>query len=251
MQEVVTLPPETSVAEALKLMRERNFSQIPIVENGEVLGVFSYRSFSQGLLELDKVAIKPLMLSIEEFAEKIDFAKITDELTDLLDEFDLKDAILVGTEDNLQGIITATDALHYFYKVASEYVMLREVELAIRALIKQAVNEKELEECINNSLKEHYAKHGKQVPSRLEDLTMNDYVLIINNSDTWDKFSKVFGAERTVVRAKLASLPNLRNEVFHFKRKITIEEYDKLKTARDWLLNKVIKLEAHMRRRSE
>lgn len=250
LQDLVTLPPETLVVDALKLMRERNFSQIPIVEGDEVLGVFSYRSFAEGLVALNKVKTNPLCLTIEEFPEKLSFVQITDEVIKLLDEFDLKDAVLIGSENNLQGIITATDALRYFYKVASEYIMFREVELAIRALIKASVNEEELEDCINKSLKEYYKKQGLEAPKCLEDMSMQDYITILRRSDSWTLFSDVFGIDRRVVYAKLESLPNLRNEVFHFRRKITVEEYDKLRSSRDWLLNKISKLEARMRRRT-
>jgi predicted transcriptional regulator len=46
-QVVLTVPPSCRVREAVALMREHGYSQIPVVENNEVLGVFSYRSFAQ------------------------------------------------------------------------------------------------------------------------------------------------------------------------------------------------------------
>lgn len=246
-QELVTFPPEKPVAEALALMHECNFSQVPVVEGNWILGVFSYRSFAEGVVRLTGIVRDPLVLPVEEFTEKLKFAQITDELNMLLDEFDLKDAVLVGSEDRLQGIITAIDTLRYFYKVASEYVMLREIELAIRELIRASVDEKELKGCIDKSLKKQKEESNQRVPTCLEEMTLNDYVMILRRKDTWKKFSAAFGVDRRVVYAKLEPLPELRNDVFHFRRNITIEEYDTLRRARDWLLKRINKFEARRR----
>ena len=41
-QEVVSVPPDTPVFDALALMKEHDFSQLPVLVEGEVIGVFSY-----------------------------------------------------------------------------------------------------------------------------------------------------------------------------------------------------------------
>lgn len=243
-QELITFNADKTVAEALSLMYERNLSQVPVVEGSEVLGVFSFRSFSERLSKLPENIQKPLSLPVEEFLEDLKFAGITDELTALLDEFDLKDAVLVGSENRLQGIITTIDALRYFYQVASPYVMLREIELSIRELIRLSVKKGELEKCIDLSLRKHYENSGRPVPDCLEEMTLNDYVMILRYKSTWEKFKFAFGGAANLVYAKLRPLPELRNIVFHFRREITIEEYDLLRDVRDWLLRRIRKLEA-------
>jgi len=243
-QKLVTFPPDKSVAEALEEMRAGNFSQVPVVEGNEVLGVFSYRSFAEGVIRLPSSERDPLSLPVEEFLEDLKYAQITDELTMLLDEFDLKDGVLVGSENRLQGIVTTIDTLRYFYGVASPYVLLREIELAIRELIRASVDEDELKDCINKSLKKHYEELGRLVPTSLEELSTNDYVMILRFGGTWDKFKTTFGGTNNLVYTKLKPLPELRNVVFHFKREITIEEYDSLRDVRDWLLKRIRKLEA-------
>src|ERR1700674_4457494 len=47
-QSVLTIPPQTPVRNAIELMREHGYSQIPVVDKSEVLGVFSFRSFAKG-----------------------------------------------------------------------------------------------------------------------------------------------------------------------------------------------------------
>ena len=237
--------PETPVLEALRFMQEKNFSQVPVMEGRQLLGVFSYRSFAMGVMDYNKTPnIDPLKLNVEDFLEKLRFCQISDELEELLDEFELKDAVLVGTEQNVQGIVTVTDALRYFYEVASEYVILREIELAVRELLRTCLDDVGLAECIEKSVKKHYLEMNLEVPSRLEELSLSDYVSILCRGDTWEKFQRTFGSDRRVVNAKLQPIPDLRNDIFHFKRKITVEEFEKLRQVRDWLIRKINIVEA-------
>jgi len=250
-QELITLPPETSVSAALELMRKKNISQMPVVEAESVLGIFSYRSFATGMLKLSAKEKNPLQLLVEEFVEDLKYARITDELTSLLDEFDLKDAVLVGSEDRLQGIVTVVDALKYFYDVSTPYILLREIELAIRELIRNSVNEVELKECIERTSKDYYQQKNQPIPTCLEELTFYDYLMILRFKGTWDKFSAAFGENSNIVYTKLEPLPELRNQVFHFKKEITIKEYEKMRDVRDWLLKRIKKFEARKKKNNQ
>src|SRR5437660_12407098 len=46
-QSLLTVPPGCLARDAVALMRQHGYSQVPVVDNGEVLGVFSFRSFSR------------------------------------------------------------------------------------------------------------------------------------------------------------------------------------------------------------
>jgi CBS domain len=81
-QQIVFLGPDTPVADALALMRERGFDQLPVVEGSEVLGVFSYRSFAQGIPRLP-VPVRTrltdiLTLPVDNFYERLRFAQISE-----------------------------------------------------------------------------------------------------------------------------------------------------------------------------
>jgi len=228
-------------------MRKKNINQVPVVAGEEVLGVFSYRSLAQGIHKLHGNQSDVLSLPVEEFIEDFKFAQITDELKALLDEFDLKDAVLVGTEKRLQGIVTVVDALRYFYQVAAPYILIREIELAIRELMRTSVDGDELKECIEKALKAHYQEKKLPIPACLEEMTISDYVSILRFKGTWEKFAPAFGENSNIVYTKLKPLPDLRNDIFHFRREISVDEYDGLRDIRDWLLKRITKLEAMKR----
>src|SRR5688572_10584934 len=46
-QDLETISSKTNVREALAKMERLGYSQLPVVDGGEVLGVFSYRSFAK------------------------------------------------------------------------------------------------------------------------------------------------------------------------------------------------------------
>jgi predicted transcriptional regulator len=46
-QSLLTVPPNCRVRDAVALMLKHGYSQIPVIDNGQVLGVFSFRSFAQ------------------------------------------------------------------------------------------------------------------------------------------------------------------------------------------------------------
>lgn len=235
-QELVTVAPEMSAADALKLMGEHGYSQLPIVHNMEVIGIFSYRSFSRGVLKAD-LRVNPTSAAVIEFSEQVPFARLTDEFQGVISLLDTQDAVLVGDQSKLLAIITAIDILRYLYDVASPFVLAAESELAIRALIGQSVNLEGLAACAKNSLSQLY-KEG-ELPSTVEAMTVNDYVQIIGDGRNWPNFEIAFGGTRQSTRSKLERLRDLRNDLYHLKKNMTSDAYDELLALREWLLLRV------------
>lgn len=243
-QELVSLKPDDTVEQALSMMLQRNLSQVPVLYKTQILGVFTFRSLAMGLTRLTKAERSPLTLPVEEFVEELHLADTNVVLTELLEEFDRKDAVLIGTREKIQGVVTTLDALNYFYQVANCYVLLGEIELSLRELIRQSVSDKELQECINDSLKQPYSVRNEPLPEKIEMLTLYDCVLILRFKGHWDIFQPAFGGTRDTTYTKLKELPDLRNTVFHFRRKLTVAEYDRLREARDWLHRRMKKISA-------
>lgn len=239
-QQVVSVTPDMLAVDALNKMKEERFSQLPVVVGREVLGLFSYRSFTNAVVKLGQSAPKnqkfnPLELLVEDCLERPTFARVTDEFVEWFDFIDQHDAVLVGEPNRLQGIVTAMDILRYLYGVASPFVLIAEVELALRALMQLAVPPETLAQCAQECLKD---KYQDQLPTRLEDMTFNDYVQIIGDGRSWDHFQSFMGGNRVRTRARLEQLRDLRNVVFHFRRGITAEEYETLAAGREWMLLK-------------
>ncbi|MEN9601858.1 MAG: hypothetical protein RIS56_1464 [Verrucomicrobiota bacterium] len=245
-QVLVKISPGDKVADALQTMRKHRYSQIPVVDGEHVVGVFSYRSFSERVIRLNLTASKVGELLVDDCYEKIHFAKASDEFATLFDQLDRDNAILIGEPDRLQGIVTPMDVLRYLYGIASPFVLLTEIELAVRALIQAAVNDLNLRACINASLGAKYTKKAGSIT--LIDMVFNDYIVLICHPDNWKHFQSSLGGTREVVEAKLDDIRQLRNIVFHFKRDLTWDdEYARLADYREWLLSKAGAIDAKLR----
>lgn len=235
-QEVVTIHHNINASKALNIMIKNNYSQIPVTTGEKVLGVFSFRSFCAGIEEMKDEKIHPGDLPVDEFLEELSFVHINYEFPKLIELLNKDDAVLAGEPCRLQGIVTAIDVLKYLYQVASPFVLLAEIELALRELIHFSVDEYGLVQCLKESLSKKYS--SESLPLGLDEMTFNDYIQIVCNKNNWPFFEPVFGGSRQRTRTKLEIVRNLRNNVFHFKRDLTIEEYNSLVKYRDWTLIK-------------
>lgn len=241
-QRLLTFTSTTLAADAIRIMRKQGFNQVPVVEGSEILGVFSFRSFARAVIDSSDERVPFGSLPVSEYLEQISFARVTDEFDSVIERIDRDDAVLVGDPKKLQAIVTAMDILRYLYDVASPYVMVAETELSIRALIAKCLDVGQLAVCVSNSLSAAYGP-GK-LPSRLEDLAFNDYVQVIGDGRNWPSFETTFGGTRLRTRAKLERMRDLRNDLFHFRRALTVEEYEELSTLRNWLLIRTRMLQA-------
>lgn len=235
-QSVLVIPSDTKVTDALKIMKDNNFSQLPVVDSGEVQGVFSYRSFAQGLSKIKLSVERFDSLIVENYLENIQFKTIRQSLEELIKILNNDDSVLIGNPEKLQAVVSSTDVLNYLYKVSHPFVVISEIELTLRVFIQSAIKDDEFKlaliECIPQ----------KKSLEKIEDLTFNNYLQIILNEKYWEKFDKLFADDKNSVEFRLRQIKDLRNRVFHFKGVLTIEEYEDLISSRDWFFIKAKKL---------
>ncbi|MFA6244705.1 MAG: CBS domain-containing protein [Candidatus Hydrogenedentales bacterium] len=248
-QKVLTVPPNCRVRQAVALMRQHGYSQVPVVENGEVLGLFSFRSFAQEassptLEELAKQKCAPGDLPVDEFLEQFEFARVTEEMSRVFNAIDRDNGILIGTPEGLVGILTPMDFLRYLYQVACPFVMVSEIELALRALIQTALRADQIAVAAKRCLTSTYGSEDK-VPTSLEEMTFDNYQSLVSHGENWADFEPVLGGTRTRTSGKLKEIGAIRNDLFHFKREITMGDHETLAGHRNWLLSKIKQAEAH------
>jgi CBS domain-containing protein len=248
-QSLVTAGPRDRVGEVLKQMSEGGFGQVPIIlESGEVLGVFSYRSFAQRLrmfLGAKAPDVPAAMeMPVEDFLEEIAITHAGVGVDKVLDEFDSKDAVLVGSADRLEGIVTSVDALRYFVAFASPFVLLQSIELAVRRLIAASVDDGQLRECISACIAKHYEEEDRAPPARIDELTLSDCVNLLHYQKAWPFFERAFGQNQLFAYSNLDPLKDVRNAVFHHRRTLADAELRALRDCRDWLLRRIKTLDA-------
>jgi hypothetical protein len=234
-QIVLAVSPSTTAAEALQLMKARGYSQVPVIQNNTVIGVFSHRSFANGVLELaGESKLRAEQLPVADFVEQLAFVDLKTEIVEILPRLDADNAVLVGSPRRLLGLATPIDALRYFYRVASAFLLVQEIERAIRILLRSALGPSELAEAVARCSPK-YGGRPELAPSSLEELSFGDYVNLVSNKENWSHLQPVFGTSRDLVLAKLKPVNQLRNDAFHFKRELDERDFERLSGVRSWL----------------
>jgi CBS domain-containing protein len=235
---VRTVPSGTMIRDALKLMLELRYSQLPIVDDGRVRGVFSLWSLARQVASTPKM--NPAELSVEDVMENVPTVTVDDSLHEVLDLLSRFEALLVGSPRGLQAIATQADMLRYFYSIARPFVLLQEIELALRAVILRAAPGEKLQQCIDNAIRGFYEKvRKKEPPSRLEDMTFEDYRMLIISAKNWPLFQDMLGRNVDFITTRLERIRDLRNDVFHFRSDLAVVDHQTLALTRDWLLDKL------------
>jgi CBS domain-containing protein len=226
--------PGTTVTEALLLMTANRYSQLPVVSRGQIRGVFSFWSLARHLT--DSPTLAPHQLAVEDVMEQLPTVTVQDSVDLVLEHLSRHDAVLVVSPHGLQAVGTPIDALNYFSRLARPFVLLQEIELALRSLIDACVNQVELQHCVDRALSKKY--QDRVPPSTLHEMTMEELRSIVTTKDNWAYFDGVLGSNRDLVSSKLEKIRKIRNDVFHFRKPTSIRDHETLVATRNWLFDK-------------
>jgi hypothetical protein len=218
---------------ALTQLQKHNFSQVPVVAQGMVLGVFSYRSFASGVVTHLRPQVRLERLNVDEFLEQVRYVQPRDDIDSVLASLVKDNAVLVGTRERVLAILTTSDVLEALYALTSAYLLLQEIELAIRRIVDIALTPEQFAACVDRTLGQFYKPEA--IPKTSSELTFGDYVMVFRNGDNWRLLQPVIGSTRELVAGRLEPANTLRNEALHFKRALTSEERLQLIELREWL----------------
>lgn len=239
-QDLCTVEPDTSIRDALEVMKATDFSQVPVVAGDEVLGLFSYRSLAQGVANASGNFLDH---EVEDFAAEPAFARITDELHEIVPELDRDGAVLVGDPNNLLAVVTPTDVTAYLRQVTEPFVLLQEIELVLRSLVAATCPHDDIADRIAAAIADEYRGREDRIPTRLDRLTLNQLVMVVLNGRSYaEVFSQLFGRSKQPTKDNLEPLGEIRNAVLHFRRHATEDDLRQLLSARAWLLRKARRL---------
>ncbi|MFZ5353050.1 MAG: CBS domain-containing protein [Bacillota bacterium] len=114
----VTVSPKTTALKALDLMQQHRFSNLPVVENGKMLGIIAkediinqYFCGEKGMDLVEDKLVEELMTRDFTFVRKLDYLE---KAVYTLMEKDVSALPVLDKEDKLVGIITRADVLNAF-----------------------------------------------------------------------------------------------------------------------------------------
>lgn len=202
-QEIISLIPDASLEEVITVMMENDISQIPVMANErDVKGIVTWQSIGT------RLALNSPKRDARFFMEKAKISSNSESIFEIIDLVVKYDYTLVRGDDNkISGIITASDLSLQFRQLSEAFLVLSEIENALRILIERKFKPEEMQACLDPS------DAGRNIQSAA-DLNFGEYVRLLENPKRWSQFD--LRVDRVKFCDSLNRIRLIRNDVMHF-----------------------------------
>jgi len=200
---LVTVNKDDDVGRAVALMLQYDFSQLPVMQGErEVKGVVTWKSIgSRKALgaKCDRVG------DCQEDARIVDANRTLFDVIPIIVEYGY---VLVRQRDRrITGIVSASDLSSQFQALSEPFLLLREVELHIRQILRGKITAQDL------SLLDNPPPSKRQLQD-IADLTFGEYIRVFEHPQIWEKLN--LKIDRGVLTNLLEDVRKVRNDVMHF-----------------------------------
>lgn len=145
-QQLITLPADTTATNAIGRMNDARISQVPVTNDAnEIVGAFTFRSFTSRVFDLRDMKLDALELPIKELIEPAHFIGPEVYIDTATDWGDI-DFVIVGSAKEPAGILCISDVFGRLNDFAEAFVLIYEIEHEIRDLIQEVYSGPALEE---------------------------------------------------------------------------------------------------------
>lgn len=202
-QAVVGVPPDGDISEAITLMLQRDYSQLPVqTSERNVKGVVTWKSIaSRVALAGDYSKIRFCMEAHREVRSEVS-------LFDVIPIVVESGYVLVrGSDERIVGIVTASDLSLQFRQLAEPFLLLSEIEQHVRKLIGGRVSASDLKAACDPA--------DQREIEKVSDLTLGEMIRLLENPIVWGKLD-LHLISRAKVTADLLRVRAIRNDVMHF-----------------------------------
>lgn len=209
-----TVTAETSLRDVIELMLARKYSQVGITRGGELVGAVSYQSIARALLATDELFDSPKRLSnrtAELAVEKPRVVDSDDELDTLFSILGERSYVLVDAADGYR-IITDYDIREFWRESTRPFLLIEDIENAIRSIIRDVYGEETAETLSTLSAD---SDHLRSVEG-LDECSFSHYEFLF--SKNWnDGFDEFFHERKDFIRQLINRIGEHRNQLFHFR----------------------------------
>lgn len=132
-QQLVTVTEDDSVQDAISLMTEHDFSQLPVTEHGKLKGIITSDSI---LRAVSCFGVAPAELKVSHVTHLIKPCRDDDDLSDVLKGLQDSNAIpIVDKQGHVKAIVTSYDSAEYFRRRAEDLMLAEDIESTLRDFI--------------------------------------------------------------------------------------------------------------------
>lgn len=199
----VTVSPTSTLAEAVTLMLNHDFSQLPVTTSPRDLkGIVTWASIGS------RLALGKAGEQVREFMETAHELPAQSSLFQALPIIVQHNYVLIRAPDRaVVGIVTASDLSVQFQQLAEPFLLLGEVENHIRQMIGARYTPTELATARNPE------DTGREVRGPA-DMTFGEYIRLLEDPARWQKLN--LNIDRATFCSQLDQVRKVRNDVMHF-----------------------------------
>jgi predicted transcriptional regulator len=241
---VVVVHKADQITDALDLMIEHAYSQIPVVDEHErLLGMVTYESIMRAIrsfnTKIDKLFVRDAIIGAPSHYRE-------DNLFDLLDELKETNAVVIIEPGGVVvGIVTSYDSSEFMRSRTEDLMHIEDIEFTIKELIKKAHTNEQGEpdsDKLQAAIARRHEPRNEQATARkiktFEDLTLVDYINLLLAKETWAFFAPILEIQKESLYELLEKVRQTRNDLAHFRGEISPRSRDELKYCANWLRSK-------------
>jgi CBS domain-containing protein len=233
-QQLTCVPKEMLVRDAINLMFEHDYSQLPIQDDdGRIVGLFTDRKLTQAVLmglgcEIHEWPVSQWMEEAPRVVPRnfglYNAARL------------LKDtyALVVGEHGKPVGIVTDTDIAVFLADWSRGLVLIEDIEARLREYIKRVFpTTQSLDTALHHAF--GTARDDTNKPAKkCDELTLHDHVQLVITAHNWPRFEPYFRSKTAFTNLLNQAIP-IRNQIAHFRGKLTPVQIAKLEAVVQFL----------------
>lgn len=199
----VSAKPDSTLQQVVTLMLTNDFSQLPVMAGTrDVKGVVSWKTIGS------RLSLKKECATAKDCMEPAHVVSIDDSLFSAIEIIAVHDYVLVRAADQqISGIITASDFNEQFRKLAEPFLLVGEIENGIRRMLHGKFTVAELREASG-------PEGGSENIEGVSDLSFGGYIQLIQEDTQWKKLK--LEIDRVEFVKRLDKIREIRNDVMHF-----------------------------------
>ncbi|MCL4263895.1 MAG: CBS domain-containing protein [Anaerolineae bacterium] len=229
---------QETVRDALVKMVDKDFSQLPVVDNeGFLTGIISEQTISRQYFHLNN-AVSLLDLTVDHCQEDAVTLEREDAgLFEILELLKNNYAVIITSSRRPVGIITDYDTTHFFRDWSEGLIRIQNIELTLRQYIENIFPDGESRNAASLRVLGADRKDPTQPLKRYNELSFRDHIQILTYEHYWERFEPYLKPKLLFIN--LMEPVNLaRNQLAHFRGRLDAIQLDALIRAEQWIASR-------------
>lgn len=209
----ITVHLDDSIQDALEIMLQNDFDQLPVESDHGVEGVVTYKSICRFVKSIGEPRVENTTVKIALNRNPI-FVDHDQDIFELFATFAEDDFVLIGDRNDLGGIITRYDVFHFLEDQVDPVLKIGAIEESLRQVFRTSCGD--LDQRINETFADR-AKYDEafNLPDNLQEFSFDDYRMFMMRN--LDQMPTRISNDREVVEDLLEKVRDIRNALLHFR----------------------------------